>query len=130
MPSGALMQIITNYSGENIWINENPEITFFKILFKRHTPFYSELIPVFFNTKPDFSKNLVATLPRSGDLLGQLYLVFQIPETSVKYPDNPLREIADYIYSINLPPNDPIFEYIVPTVLRTFIIFRKHTKKN
>lgn len=130
MPSGALMQIITNYSGENIWINENPEITFFKILFKRHTPFYSELIPVFFNTKPDFSKNLVATLPRSGDLLGQLYLVFQIPETNVKYPDNPLREIADYIYSINLPPNDHIFEYIVPTVqLYELLLFLENIPK-
>lgn len=122
MPSGALMEIITNYSGENVWLNGDPQVTFFKILFKRHTPFYSESIPISFNTVPAFSKTLVATFGRSGDLLGQIYICLNLPRVDLSYHPDTLLEICNYIKSFNLDPNDPLLQFIQPVQLHEILL--------
>ena len=45
---GGLMQLVP-YGAQDIYISGNPQITFWKILYKRHTNFAVESIEVTFN---------------------------------------------------------------------------------
>ena len=38
MPSGGLMQLVS-YGSENLYLTGNPQITFFKTAYRRHTNF-------------------------------------------------------------------------------------------
>lgn len=79
---GALMQLVA-YGNENLYINGNPQITFFKTVFKRHTNFATEYIEQEFRTLPNFStdSNTIGTIKidRNGDLIHDMYLVYDLP---------------------------------------------------
>lgn len=81
MPGG-LIQLVS-YGSANIWLTGNPQITFFKTVFKRHTHFAMESIKLDFVTKPSFSVEHTTTatvnLLRNADLLHDLYLVYDTP---------------------------------------------------
>lgn len=69
MPHGTLQLI---YIGEeNIHLTENPQITFFKTVYKRHTNFAIDTVQEYFNNKVDFGRKIKCKLGKSGDLLGK-----------------------------------------------------------
>lgn len=76
------MQLVA-YGSENLYINGNPQITFFKTVFKRHTNFATEYISQEFKTLPTFSTNSNSIskvkIERNGDLLSDIYLVYDLP---------------------------------------------------
>jgi len=77
--SGGLIQLAA-YGQQDIYISGNPQITFFKIIYRRHTNFSIEAIEQVFTTEPDFSKIVSATLARgNGDLVHNIYLQFTLP---------------------------------------------------
>lgn len=77
--SGGLIQLAA-YGQQDIYISGNPQITFFKIIYRRHTNFSIEAIEQVFTTDPDFSKIVSATLARgNGDLIHNIYLQFTLP---------------------------------------------------
>ena len=59
---------------QNIILNGNPEVTFFKTVYLRHTNFSIEEQPQAFNNTPAMGKMSSCTISRSGDLLGYTYL--------------------------------------------------------
>ena len=70
---GGLMQLVA-YGAQDIYLTGNPQITFFKVVYRRHTNFAVESIEQTFNGAVDFDKRVTATISRNGDLIKQMYL--------------------------------------------------------
>ena len=69
---GGLMQLVA-YGAQDIYLTGNPQITFFKVVYRRHTNFSMEAIEQTFNGTPDFGKKVVSTVSRNGDLIHRVY---------------------------------------------------------
>jgi hypothetical protein len=76
---GGLMQLVS-YGAQDIYISGNPQITFWKILYKRHTNFAVESIEVTFNGQADFNKRVVAVINRNADLMYKTYVQVVLPQ--------------------------------------------------
>jgi hypothetical protein len=70
---GGLMQLVA-YGAQDIYLTGNPQITFFKVVYRRHTNFSVESIEQTFNGTPNFSKKASATISRNGDLIHKVML--------------------------------------------------------
>ena len=75
---GGLIQL-SSVGSHNIFISENPQVTFFKSVYKQHTKFSIDTIPLDFNDDPEYGKNARARINRSGDLLHQVILEITFP---------------------------------------------------
>ena len=75
---GGLIQLVS-YGIENLYLSGNPEITFFKIIYRRHTNFSTEPIPQFFKNTPDFNRRVTCTISKNGDLISDMYLYVTLP---------------------------------------------------
>jgi len=75
---GGLMQLVS-YGAQDIYISGNPQITFWKILYKRHTNFAVESIEVTFNGQADFNKRVTAVINRNADLMYKTYVQVVLP---------------------------------------------------
>jgi hypothetical protein len=80
MPSGGgLLQLVAQ-GKQDVFLTGNPQITWFKMVYRRYTNFAVESQAIFFDGDPDFGKRLTCTIPRRGDLLGPLILEITLPE--------------------------------------------------
>ena len=70
---GGLMQLVA-YGAQDIYLTGNPQITFFKVVYRRHTNFSVESIEQTFNGTAAFSKKVSATIARNGDLIHRVLL--------------------------------------------------------
>ena len=91
---GGVIQLAA-YGSQNQYLNGNPQMTFFKAVYRRHTNFSMEAIRVDFEGTKDLSIDrdvqLRCKIPRSGDLMNKMYFVINLPD----------------IYSGYEPPADP-----------------------
>lgn len=82
MSSGGRIVKISNYGPQDRHITNNPQITFFKNVYKRHTNFSIEqlLIPMDegAGSRERFGQEIRAIIPRNGNLLHKLYLYLDI----------------------------------------------------
>jgi len=67
------MQLVA-YGAQDIYLTGNPQITFFKVVYRRHTNFSMECIEQTFNGTANFGRDLSATISRNGDLVHRMYL--------------------------------------------------------
>ena len=75
---GGRIQLV--YVGkEDNFLTGNPKVSFFRFIYRRHTNFAIESTRMFFNGKPDFGQKFTVFIPRFGDLLGQMFLVIDLP---------------------------------------------------
>lgn len=79
---GGLMQLVA-YGAQDIYLTGNPQITFFKVVYRRHTNFSMEAIEQTFNGAADFGKRVTCTVSRNGDLMHRVYLQVTVPEVEV-----------------------------------------------
>jgi hypothetical protein len=77
--SGGLMQLVA-YGAQDIYLTGNAQVTFFKIVYRRHTNFSMESIEQTFNGYADFGRKLTVTVSRNGDLVTKAYLRVTLPE--------------------------------------------------
>ena len=73
------MQLVA-YGAQDIYLTGNPQITFFKVVYRRHTNFAVEAIEQTFNGQADFGRRVTATISRNGDLIQQMYLEVVLPD--------------------------------------------------
>ena len=73
------MQLVA-YGAQDIYLTGNPQITFFKVVYRRHTNFAIEAIEQVFNGTADFGRKVTATISRNGDLITRVYLVVDLPQ--------------------------------------------------
>jgi hypothetical protein len=82
---GGLMQLVA-YGAQNVYLNSNPQMTFFKVVFKRHTNFSIESIEQNFSGVTDFGRKISCTISRKGDLLSQIFIEFNLSLTTQDIP--------------------------------------------
>ena len=71
---GGLLQLVA-YGAQDVYLTGNPQITFFKVVYRRHTNFALESILQTFNGNVNFGSRVTATISRNGDLINRAYLV-------------------------------------------------------
>jgi hypothetical protein len=76
------MQLVS-YGAQDIYISGNPQITFWKVLYKRHTNFAVESIEVTFNGQADFNKRVTAVINRNADLMYKTYVQVVLPQITL-----------------------------------------------
>jgi hypothetical protein len=80
--TGGLMQLVA-YGAEDLFLTGNPQITFFKVVYRRHTNFSMEYIRQYFIVKPNLSTTLYSKatvkIERNADLVNDIYLVIDLP---------------------------------------------------
>lgn len=67
------MQLVA-YGAQDIYLTGNPQITFFKVVYRRHTNFATESIEQTFNGTAGFNKKVSCTISRNGDLITDCFL--------------------------------------------------------
>lgn len=72
------MQLVA-YGAQDIYLTGNPQITFFKVVYRRHTNFALESIEQTFNGTVDFGRKVSCTVSRNGDLIHKVYLQVDLP---------------------------------------------------
>ena len=77
--AGALMQIVA-YGAQDLFLTGTPEITYWKVSYRRHTNFAMESIEQTFQGQADFGRRVSAILSRNGDLAYRTYLQVTLPE--------------------------------------------------
>ena len=70
---GGLMQLVA-MGAQDVYLTGNPQITFFKVVYRRHTNFSKEAIEQTFNGSVGLGNTLNCTLSRNGDLIQEIYL--------------------------------------------------------
>lgn len=78
---GGLMQLVA-YGAQDVYLTGNPQITFWKVTYRRYTNFSMESIEQTFNGQADFGRRVTCTVSRNGDLAGKTYLQVTLPEIS------------------------------------------------
>lgn len=76
--TGGIIQLVA-YGVQDLFLTNDPQITFFKVVYRRHTNFSTEVIPQFFTQIPEFGRRVTAILGRNGDLIRKLHLVVELP---------------------------------------------------
>ena len=76
---GGLMQLVA-YGAQDVYLTGNPQITFWKVTYRRHTNFSLESIEQTFNGQADFGRRVTCTISRNGDLAYRTYLQVTLPE--------------------------------------------------
>ncbi len=76
--AGGLIQLVA-YGQQDLYLTGDPEITFFKVVYRRHTNFTLEAIQQDFIDKPDFGKRVSCVISRYGDIVRKMHLVVELP---------------------------------------------------
>lgn len=82
MPGGLLQ--LSSYGSENQYLNGNPQITFFKQIYRRYTNFAMETIDISLEGSDELSNDKTTTvkvkIPRNADLINAMFLRVTLPD--------------------------------------------------
>jgi hypothetical protein len=70
---GGLLQLVA-YGAQDVYLTGNPQITFFKVVYRRHTNFSIESIQQTFNGSAALGSRVTCQISRNGDLVHKIYL--------------------------------------------------------
>jgi hypothetical protein len=93
---GSLLQLVA-YGAQDIYLTGNPQITFFKVVYKRHTNFSIEAIDIPSNTNYKLGSSILYNIQRYGDLLSQVILEITWDSSGVPASWRLGHQIIDYI---------------------------------
>lgn len=131
--TGGLIQI-ASYGIHDIYLIGNPQITFFKTVYKRHCNFSMEYLEEFFNSDTNFGDQFSIILSKTGDLLHKSYLKIVIPQVLINKQQYGITDlnnnsfynnfktsyntIITFINSINYNIIQPLYNFIKITNLK------------
>ena len=78
---GGLMQLVA-YGAQDIYLTGNPQITFFKVVYRRHTNFSMEAIEQTMNGSYTAGGRQAVTVSRNGDLINRMWIQQEITASS------------------------------------------------
>merc|ERR1712054_734269 len=84
---GGLMQLVA-YGAQDVYLTGNPQITFWKVTYRRYTNFAMESIEQTFNGQADFGRRVTCTISRNGDLAYRTYLQVTLPQIDQSLTNN------------------------------------------
>ncbi len=71
--TGGLIQLVS-YGAQDVYLTSNPQITFFKIVYRRYTHFAMETVRQNLSSTATFSSTCYAPINRVGDLMTKMWL--------------------------------------------------------
>ena len=89
---GGLVQLAA-YGSQDVYLTTNPEITFFKAVYRRCTNFSMESILQLIDGNINFGGNITIVVARNGDLLGNINIQVSLPN-----PANYITTPTNYSY--------------------------------
>lgn len=89
---------IVSYGASDLYLTGAPQITFFKMIYRRYTNFAMESIVQKFDNDFEFGKESVLTPQKAGDLIHKGYIRITVPKISIKKED---VGIDNYAYKNN-----------------------------
>lgn len=87
---GGLLQLVA-YGAQDQYLTGNPQITFFKMVYRRYTNFSIESIQQTFSNNIDFGKKVSATIAKNGDLLYKTYIQVTLPNIECSNNEDKFR---------------------------------------
>lgn len=94
--TGGLMQLVA-YGAQDLYLTGSPQITFWKVVYRRHTNFAMESIEQTFNGQADFGKKVTCTIQRNGDLIYRVYLQATLPAVECPCSESACFRWVNYI---------------------------------
>ena len=79
--TGGLLQLAC-YGAQDIYLSGNPQISFFKQIYKRHTNFACVNVEQLFHGNSTFGQKVYIEIDRIGDLINQIFLHIKLPDLS------------------------------------------------
>ena len=99
---GGLLQLVA-YGAQDVYLTGNPQITFFKVVYRRHTNFAIEAIQQTFNGTVGYGQTVNCQISRNGDLINRVYLQVALPKITGIEGSNALANLgARYVNYIGL----------------------------
>ena len=74
---------MVNLDLHSSYLTGNPQITFFKSVYRRHTNFSMETNKLTFNGNNNFGGNVSCTIPKGADLLHKLFVKIELSQVDV-----------------------------------------------
>jgi hypothetical protein len=93
---GGLLQLVA-YGAQDVYLTGNPQITFFKVVYRRHTNFAMEAIQQTFSGIANYGNTVYCQISRNGDLIHRTYL-----EVGVNATDNSKSGTESYVNYLGL----------------------------
>jgi hypothetical protein len=77
--AGGLLQLVA-IGVQDLFITGNPQISLFKVVYKRHTNFAMESSRQTFDGQANFGQSITCKLSRDGDLLHRIFIEVDLPK--------------------------------------------------
>jgi len=84
MPQAGLLELVA-HGIQDVYLIGNPQITFFKTIYKRHTNFSMEAFQISYDAKPDWGKRITFNITRYADLIYTMMIEIDIPKIYTQY---------------------------------------------
>ena len=95
---GGLMQLVA-YGAQDIYLTGNPQITFFKVVYRRHTNFSMEAIEQTISGSSGLDKSGTITISRNGDLIHSIFMDVTVNSTLNITIESAAAGTADQLYN-------------------------------
>jgi hypothetical protein len=94
---GATLQL-TAYGAQDIYLTGNPQITYFKFIYRRHSNFAIESINIYDNYTTNSGNKIITKVPLNGDLLSSIFLevIMDISNITNTYYGYQLIDFVDF----------------------------------
>ena len=93
---GGLMQLVA-IGAQDVHLTGNPQISFFKVVYRRHTNFSMESIEQSFNGTAAPGNRVTCTISRNGDLVTNMWLEINLPSTADTYVNSVGHALIEYV---------------------------------
>jgi len=97
------MQLVA-YGAQDVYLTGDPQITYFKVVYRRHTNFSMECIQQTFNGTPGFNKKVSTTISRNGDLIGAMHIAMPDAQMAAGTGGSaqPTKIFSDYVDEVTV----------------------------
>ena len=93
---GGLLQLVA-YGAQDVYLTGNPQITFFKVVYRRHTNFAMEAIQQTFSGIPNYGNTVYCQISRNGDLIHRTYLEVGVNATAATKSPSLTASYVNYL---------------------------------
>ena len=91
---GLGLLLLISIGKENLYLSAQPDITFFKVAYRRHTNYSIEPTPQYFKTTPDFGRRCTVNVAKNADLIGAIHLYVELPYIQYENVSNINKKFA------------------------------------
>jgi hypothetical protein len=99
--TGGILDLIAR-GHEDIYLSSDPNITFFKMVYRRHTNFSKDELDLNFNNKLTFGKEGYCKISHYGDLVHRLILSIKLPQIDIFFNQQTVQDIKTLLSSCDI----------------------------